>query len=218
MIDWKEIDTVFLDMDGTLLDLHFDNHFWQELIPQKYAQRHQLSIDQAKAELVPLFKSMEGKLEWYCLDYWSDQLKLDIPAIKVEVASLISVLPHALDFLKHLKQSRHRVLLVTNAHQKTLGIKIEKTCLQHFFDDIICSHDLGLPKENPQFWQCLQVAKPFQKQHTLLIDDSLAVLNSARNYGINHLLSINKPDSQLAQREIAGFLSIRDFREIMPAL
>ena len=26
MINWQQIDTVFLDMDGTLLDLHFDNY------------------------------------------------------------------------------------------------------------------------------------------------------------------------------------------------
>ena len=218
MIEWKKIDTVFLDMDGTLLDLHFDNHFWQELIPLKYADRHQLTLNQAKTVLVPLFKSMEGKLEWYCLDYWSQQLQLDIAAIKLEVSNLIAVLPHALDFLERLKQSRHRVILVTNAHQKTLGIKMAKTCLQDFFDGIICAHDLGVAKENPSFWQRLQAIEPFHIQHTLLIDDSLAVLNSARNYGIDHLLSINKPDSQLANREIEEFLAIQDFREIMPGL
>ena len=218
MIDWKKIDTVFLDMDGTLLDLHFDNHFWQELIPQKYAQLHQLTFNQAKLELVPIFQNMEGKLEWYCLDYWSEQLNLDIASIKNEVSHLIAVLPHALRFLEKLKQSRHKVLLVTNAHNSTLDIKMEKTCLQHFFDGIICSHDLGLAKENPQFWHRLQAIEPFQAHRTLLIDDSLAVLNSARTYGLGHLLSINKPDSKQAQREIEEFLSIQDFREIMPGL
>ncbi|MBR42550.1 MAG: haloacid dehalogenase, partial [Acidiferrobacter sp.] len=26
MIDWNQIESVFLDLDGTLLDLRFDNH------------------------------------------------------------------------------------------------------------------------------------------------------------------------------------------------
>ena len=71
MIDWKKIDTVLLDMDGTLLDLNFDNHFWKEFVPLKYAEQKGISTVSAKQQLEPQFKSMEGKLEWYCLDYWS---------------------------------------------------------------------------------------------------------------------------------------------------
>ncbi len=36
MIDWDNIDTVLLDMDGTLLDLGFDNWFWQPHVPEQY--------------------------------------------------------------------------------------------------------------------------------------------------------------------------------------
>ena len=41
-LPWPEIHTVLLDMDGTLLDLRFDNHFWRELVPERYAERHGL--------------------------------------------------------------------------------------------------------------------------------------------------------------------------------
>ena len=218
MIHWEKIETVLLDMDGTLLDLNFDNHFWQEFVPLRFARKNDLSLQQAKQQLVPLFKSMEGKLEWYCLDYWSQQLDLDIVGLKQEVAELIAVLPHVMVFLDQVKQSRHRVFLVTNTHHKTLGIKMEKTCLQHFFDGIICSHDLGLPKEHSDFWGRLQSIEPFRKQHTLLVDDSLPVLKSARCYGIEHLVSISKPDSKGESREINDFIAIEDFRDIMPVL
>ncbi|MCP4043692.1 MAG: haloacid dehalogenase, partial [Gammaproteobacteria bacterium] len=33
VINWNSIHTVLLDMDGTLLDLHFDNQFWLEHVP-----------------------------------------------------------------------------------------------------------------------------------------------------------------------------------------
>jgi putative hydrolase of the HAD superfamily len=38
------IDTVLLDMDGTILDLKFDSHFWRELVPTKYAAANALTV------------------------------------------------------------------------------------------------------------------------------------------------------------------------------
>ncbi|MGZ4979649.1 MAG: GMP/IMP nucleotidase [Methylobacter sp.] len=218
MIDWKKIDTVLLDMDGTLLDLNFDNHFWKEFVPLKFAEKQGLSVDIAKQQLQPRFKSMEGKLEWYCLDYWSDVLELDIAGLKAEISGLIAVLPHVTEFLEKAHRSPKKVLLVTNAHRGSLGLKMEKTCLQEFFDDIISSHDLGFPKEHADFWRLLQQRIPFEKQTTLLIDDSLAVLNSARQFGIEHLIAVSKPDSRQPKREIAGYPAIEDFRELMAGL
>ena len=218
MIDWKKIDTVLLDMDGTLLDLNFDNHFWKEFVPLKYAQQKALSLDAAKQVLEPQFKSMEGTLEWYCLDYWSEVLQLDIAGLKAEISGLIAVLPHVTEFLEKLQQSSQRVLLVTNAHRDSLGLKMGKTCLQPFFDDIISSHDLGFPKENTDFWPLLQQQQAFDKNTTLLIDDSLAVLNSARQFGIAHLISVSKPDSRQPKKTVIDYRAIEDFRELMIGL
>ncbi len=218
MIDWKKIDTVLLDMDGTLLDLNFDNHFWKEFVPLKYAEQQGISKALAKQQLEPQFKSMEGKLEWYCLNYWSHALQLDIAGLKAEISGLIAVLPHVTEFLEKLQQSSQKVLLVTNAHRSSLGLKMEKTCLQPFFDHIISSHDLGIPKEHAEFWGLLQQQQPFDKQTTLLIDDSLAVLNSARLFGIAHLISVSKPDSKQPKKNITDYPAIEDFRELMTGL
>ncbi len=218
MIDWKIIDTVLLDMDGTLLDLNFDNHFWKEFVPLKYAEQNGIGKALAKQQLEPQFKSMEGKLEWYCLDYWSHVLQLDITGLKAEISGLIAVLPHVTEFLEKLQQSSRKVLLVTNAHRDSLGLKMEKTCLQPFFDGIISSHDLGIPKEHAEFWGLLQQQQPFDKQTTLLIDDSLAVLNSARLFGIAHLISVSKPDSKLPKKHVTDYMAIEDFRELMIGL
>ena len=218
MIDWKQIDTVLLDMDGTLLDLNFDNHFWKEFVPLKFSQQRGISIATAKQQLEPQFKSMEGRLEWYCLDYWSNVLQLDIAGLKAEISGLIAVLPHVTEFLEKIQQSSQKVLLVTNAHRDSLGLKMEKTCLHPFFDDIISSHDLGFPKEHAEFWQLLQQKQEFDKKTTLLIDDSLAVLNSARLFGIAHLISVSKPDSSQPKKNVTGYPAIEDFRELMGGL
>ena len=218
MIDWNKIDTVLLDMDGTLLDLNFDNHFWTEFVPLKYAEQHRLTLRAAKEELTPRFKSMEGKLEWYCLDYWSRALNLDIAGLKAEISGLITVLPHVVEFLEKIRQTPKKVMLVTNAHRDSLGLKMEKTCLHAFFDSIVCSHDFGFPKEHAEFWPLLQRRQPFEKASTLLIDDSLGVLRSARQFGIGYLFSVSRPDSKLPKKQIDEFSAIEDFRELMTGL
>jgi putative hydrolase of the HAD superfamily len=216
IIDWSQIDTVLLDMDGTLLDLNFDNHFWKAFVPQRYAEKNQLSLAQAKRELEPRFAQMEGKLEWYCLDYWSEQLDLDIIGLKQEIAGLINVLPHVTEFLQATHQSGRSLLLVTNAHRDSLNLKMDKTRLHVFFDRIICSHDYGLAKEQAGFWAALQKDHLFEKDKTLLVDDSLSVLESAKLFGLGHLVAVSKPDTQQDKRTIRRFPSIEDFRQLLP--
>ena len=217
-IDWREIDKVFLDMDGTLLDLHFDNHFWLEHVPRRYAERTGLPLAEAKGQLLKRYRSREGTLEWYCVDHWSRELGLDIILLKQEVDHLIAVHPHVVGFLEALRDRGKRCVLVTNAHQKALALKMEKTQLEGHFDDIVCAHALGTPKENPGFWPRLHAIEPFDPDRTLLVDDSPAVLRSARGYGFRWLLAIAQPDSRGAERPPSGFPTIRDFAELLPGL
>ena len=216
MLNWNDINTVLLDMDGTLLDLHFDNYFWQQHVPLRYAEKNQLALDDAHKFLSPKFKAAEGTMNWYCVDYWSNQLNLDIARLKAEVDHLIAVHPHVIEFLESIKAAGKRVSLVTNAHQKSLMLKMERTALHHHFDDIICAHDFGLPKEAPEFWSKLNQTLDFDKQQTLLVDDTLSVLRSAKKYGIQHLLAVLNPDSQAPQRNTEEFQAIQDFRDITP--
>jgi len=216
MLDWNAITTVFLDMDGTLLDLNFDNYFWQEHVPFRYAQYNDLQIEAAKQELFPRFRSVEGTMEWYCLDYWSAELGLDIAELKREVDHLIKVHPHVCDFLTAAREHGKRVVLVTNAHAKSLDLKMERTQLAGQFDAIICAHDIGLPKEETDFWNRLQDTEPFERDKTLLVDDSLPVLRSATRYGIQHLLAVHKPDTQAPRKDVAEFQAIHSFDDIMP--
>jgi putative hydrolase of the HAD superfamily len=216
MIDWTRIDSVFLDMDGTLLDLHFDNHFWLTHVPRRYAEKHGLSQDAGRDALTPRYQNVAGTMNWYCVDYWSRELQLDIARLKEEVAHLIAVHPHVESFLLALRQTKKRVVLVTNAHHKSLALKMERTRLRGHFDAVICAHDLGLPKEHPDFWEKLQAVEPFRPEATLLVDDSLPVLRSAQNYGIAHLLAVYRPDTRLPEKDVGEFAAIRDFRDILP--
>jgi len=214
---WAEIDTVLLDMDGTLLDLHFDTHFWLEHVPTRYAEANDLPLELARDQLMQRYRKAEGKLEWYCVDYWSDQLQLDIEQLKQEVDHLILVRPDVIDFLQALNNAGKQRILVTNAHGKSLSLKMKKTPIGNHLDEIITAHDIGLPKEDFHFWEKLQQKQPFSAANTLLIDDSINVLNSAEQYGIKYLRAILQPNSKLDPDPHDRYIHIDRFADIMPS-
>ncbi|MBJ6726734.1 HAD family hydrolase, partial [Geomesophilobacter sediminis] len=160
-IDWNEIDTVLLDMDGTILDRHFDDHFWLEHVPKRYAEKAGISHDAAKEKLYRLFHSQENTLNWTDLDYWSAQLDLDIPLLKRELRHLIAVHPSVTDFLLFLERHGKGAYLVTNAHFKTLDLKLATVPIAQHFAGIFSAHEIGLPKEDPAFWKKLQERIPY---------------------------------------------------------
>ncbi len=215
MIDWREIDTVLLDMDGTLLDLHFDNFFWLDHLPTRYAEIHGLDVQAAKQQLLERIGQLRGTLQWYCLDFWSEILEVDITSLKQEIQHKIQIRPHVEDFLLRVRAQRKHLRLVTNAHPKSLNLKLEITGIQRLLDEVISAHELQQPKESPHFWPALQLRAPFDPERTLFVDDTVSVLDAARKYGIRHLLCIHQPDSQTL-RQIDEYPAIHHFDEIMP--
>ncbi|HEV7163946.1 MAG TPA: GMP/IMP nucleotidase [Gammaproteobacteria bacterium] len=214
--DLSAVESVFLDMDGTLLDLHFDNHFWLEHLPLRFGERHGMSAAASLELLTPRFRAVEGTLAWYSLDYWSRELDMDLVTLKREVEHLIKVLPHAEEFLEKVRALGKRLVLVTNAHEDVLNLKLERTRIESHFDRIVSSHDLGYPKETAEFWHSLQATEPFDPEKTLFADDSLPVLRAARDYGIRHIVAMRRPDSQRPARDIAEFSAIETFAELLP--
>lgn len=216
-INWHDIDTVLLDMDGTLLDRHFDDHFWLEHVPARWAARNGKDLAFAREHLYALFRSQENTLNWTDLDYWSDRLKLDIPLLKREVEHLIAVHPFVVEFLLFLKHQRKTVWLVTNAHSKTLDLKMKKTLLGPYFDGIISAHQVGLPKEDHGFWHALQAFVPYEPQRTMLGEDSEANLLTAAAYAINYLIYVGRYSSTTRPQTSHRFTTIHYFNQLIPS-
>ena len=214
MIAWERIDTVLVDMDGTLLDLAFDNFFWLEVVPSHYAKQNRLSENTAREELLARYRALEGSLAWYCIDHWSRDLDIDIRALKREHRDRIRFLPRATDFLASVRAWRKRLLLVTNAHPDTLAIKIEQTGLDQHVDDVVSSHEFDAPKETREFWDRFHAGEGFDPPRTLLIEDSVAVLEAASEFGLGSTVAIRCPDSRHPPRTIERFPAVDGVPEL----
>ncbi len=211
----KNVETVLVDMDGTLLDLAFDNFFWLELVPAEYAARSGLSLEEARQRVLTEYERVAGTLAWYSVAHWTRELGLDIRTLKYRHRHLISYLPGARRFLSAVRELGKPVLVVTNAHPDTLEIKRAETRLDLHVDGFFCSHDFAAAKESADFWARLEGARPFDPARTLLVEDSAAVLAAARRHGVAHLVGVSRPDSRRPARVIDSFACVDGVGELV---
>ncbi len=214
-LDWSSIDTVLLDMDGTLLDLRFDNWFWHEHVPMRLAHATGMSEAQSRAVLEPKFRALRGTMDWYCIEYWSRELGLDIAALKRAALAQVQYLPGAQDFLARLERCGKRLILLTNAHPETLAIKNERVQLTGHFDVCYSTHDFGAPKEHAAFWPRFKSRESFRPERTLFVDDSIPVLDAARGFGIAWLRAVRVPDSHRPPQDTGDYVAVDGVSELM---
>ena len=217
MPPWSTIETIMFDMDGTLLDLHFDNFFWLKMVPQCYAKIKGITNKEAITIINSKYRQVYGTLNWYCVDYWEKELQLNITKLKIEISHKILVRPNALKLLSELQLLNKKMLLVTNAHPRDFEIKARHTGISKFFYKCISSHQLNLAKENLGFWRELQKFAPYDAERTLLFDDSVEVLQQAQREGVKYLYGIKQPDSHGPALKNNEFPLIEDFGHIMPS-
>ena len=216
LVDWDAVEWVILDMDGTVLDLAYDNYFWRELVPQRYAQRNGLTLEQSRERLTPKFLEVQHTLPWYCTDYWSGVTGINMAELKREIRHLIGPLDGAVDFLHTVRASGRKLWLATNAHRDSWTLKLEQTGLTPLFDQIVCSHDFGAPKEDQRFWQRFIAAHPFERERALFVDDSLPVLRAAREFGVGQVVAISHPDTTQPLRVVEEFPASPRLGALMP--
>lgn len=211
----ERCETLMLDMDGTILDLAFDNYVWRDLVPRRYAFRNDLSLEASRQHLFELYGKVSGDLEWYCLDHWSERLDMDIIGLHHDIQHRIAFLPGAREFLDAVRETEMQVLLVTNSHPDTLELKDAVTGLGDFFDDMHSSHTYGHAKERQDFWHALRDESGFDPETTLFVDDTQRVLRSAHEYGIEALVTVTLPDTSAPARSGSDYAGVETLADLL---
>jgi putative hydrolase of the HAD superfamily len=214
-IDWREIDDVLLDMDGTLLDRHFDNVLFEEELPRRYAARHRMPFEEARDRLMAMYRSVEGQLAWTDLHYWTERLGIDVVAVHEELAHLIGFLPGAEEFLHSVRRMGKRVTIVTNAHASGVAVKSAKTGLARHVDRIIEAFEVGYLKMRPEYWPACQRVLKFNPARSFYMDDDEACLVAAHQFGIAHVIHSAKSSSQLPPMPTSRFVSLTGFAPLL---
>ena len=199
--DWSAIDTVLLDLDGTLLDQAYDNHIWRDLIPRRYAMRRGLDPEAASAEISRLFADRSGTLAWYDIDYWTRTLGVDVGELHREVRALVAWLPGAREFLARVRALDKRLVLLTNSHPVALAVKHEQTGVLDQLDAAVSSQEFGAPKEDARFWQAARERFGFDPARSLFADDNTKMLDAARAARIRWVYGVRHWDTKGPKRE-----------------
>jgi len=228
MLPWADIDTVLLDMDGTLIDLRFDNHLWNSVVPTRYARLRgidpALAVEQIYGDMPAYADSGDvgalgsPTLDFYDIHYWARRTGLDMIAIHEECSHLVRYRRGAADFMAALRRCGRRSVLATNAHPDSVGVKDAAVGILGQVDMHVNAHTLGAPKEDDGFWNALarRLPQAYRPERTLLIDDNEAVLAAAQRAGVKHLLTVAQPDSSRPPRTETAYAALRAFADIMP--
>ena len=213
--DWTGVDDVLLDMDGTLLDRDFDNFFFEDELPRRYAALHRMTEQAAREQLFALYRAVEGELAWTDLHYWTNRLGIDVVALTQELSDRIGYLPGVEGFLGAVRAKRKRMTVLTNAHAEGVAIKCRKTGVDKQVDRIVNAFEVGCLKMRPGYWPACQRLVGFDPGRALYIDDDEACLAAAEAFGIRHIFHSARSSTKLPPHPSSRHAPLENLQDLM---
>ena len=215
VLNWDRIDDVLIDMDGTLLDRHFDNFFFEEDLPRRYVAMQGLSFDASRGTVNGDVPVGGRELAWTDLHYSSGRVGIDVVAMHLSQLTLIGFLLGAEDFLKAVRIKGKR-RAATNAHEAGVAVKSAKTGLDRYVGSDRRRVRSGLSQdEMPEYWPGPAAGWLDSTRAALSMLTTTEMCSAAAShYGIATIIHSAKSSSQLPPVQSSKFASV----EHLPAL
>ena len=217
LIEWNAIDTVLLDMDGTLLDDHYEDFFWDVEVPKRYAAKYIITTKEANKRLQKLYYKHEKSMAWSDIDFWEKELDMKLWSIRHQLRHLVRLHPHTIRFLRFLKKHKKRIYLVTASHPKDIDFKFGYSKIGGYFDGICTSFDFGISKHDKLFWKNLQKKLKYDNNRTLFADDKEKIVRVAKSSGIKWVIVKSKSSSKKPANMPKNLLYVHHFDDIIPS-
>jgi len=185
---------VSLDLDGTIVNRDYVDYFWLELVPTLYAERHGLSLEEAKKEVQRQYDEIGPKdLRWYNPQYWFQRFGLDSGMLSwalEEAGRFVKPYRDALEFVE-AAQGKAQLVLSTSASREFIGIVFARVPeLAPVFTHVFSStSDFSLPGKPPEFYKA--VLKQLEAEPSELVhagDDEEADYRIPATLGIRAFL------------------------------
>lgn len=123
--------------------------------------------------------------------------------------------PSTKEVLTDLKNSNYRLHIITNGFKEVQFTKLENSGIIHFFDDILCSEEIGEAKPHPLVFQgALKRTNAKADQSIMIGDDFNADVVGAENAGIRGVLF----DPNKKYEGKSGLERIEHLEEIPPLI
>jgi HAD superfamily hydrolase (TIGR01549 family) len=144
------------DLDGTLVDLAFTDLVWHRGIPELFARRNGMDLNQAREVVLAEYRKVgDGALEWYDIAYWFRYLGLPggWEDLLEQYASQVRVYPEVREVLSRMGE-RYSLVILSNAAREFIDVEMRQGELAGYFDLVVsATSDFGLVKKSQDFYR-----------------------------------------------------------------
>lgn len=202
---------ISFDMDGTLIDEKYDHLFWNVEIPKAYAEKNNLSLEEAKNKVYSEYYSslyIEKITNWTDYHYWLKRLEISEEKVTKILLHEALQFKDAKEILEYLSK-KYKLIIVTHGDPNLSKFKLRD--LKKYFSKIIhVMDDYNLPKSKHVFELIIKDLKIAPEEIVHIGDTFNDDYLSPQAAGIkSYLLRRKVKKEELQENEINSLLDLK---------